>query len=201
MFGALLGLLSWALVSFAGHSAMLVLAMLCVAFGLRAIRLTELGSNERLHWPQVALVATAVTWTEARFLPGVWQWLPIAVTTGCWLHLLGDLLTPEGVPLLWPWRERLAIPVISHTDSWGETFVVVPGLGVAILALAWLHLKSRAAAGDASLRWTSRSSTRTSPATSASDCARSANATAAGVTPRRRSISSAAAAASRACSS
>ncbi len=146
MFGALLGLLSWALVSFAGHSAMLVLAMLCVAFGLRAIRLTELGSNERLHWPQVALVATAVTWTEARFLPGVWQWLPIAVTTGCWLHLLGDLLTPEGVPLLWPWRERLAIPVISHTDSWGETFVVVPGLGVAILALAWLHFATARAA-------------------------------------------------------
>ncbi len=126
LFGGLMGLLSWVLVTYGGRRAMLALAMLCAAFALRAVRLTELGSNERLHWPQIALVATAVTWTEARFIPGVWLWLPIAVAAGCWLHLLGDLLTPEGVPLLWPWRRRLAIPVIDHTDSWEETFVRGP---------------------------------------------------------------------------
>src|SRR6266540_1320947 len=146
LFGGLMGLLSWVLVTYGGRRAMLALAMLCAAFALRAVRLTELGSNERLHWPQIALVATAVTWTEARFIPGVWLWLPIAVAAGCWLHLLGDLLTPEGVPLLWPWRRRLAIPVIDHTDSWEETFVRGPGLGVAILALAWLHFATARAA-------------------------------------------------------
>lgn len=146
LFGGLMGLLTWALVSFGGRPAMLALAMLCAAFALRAVRLTELGSNQRLHWPQVALVASAVTWTEARFMPGVWQWLPIAVAAGCWLHLLGDLLTPEGVPLLWPWRERLAFPVIGHTDSWGETFIVVPALGLAILMLAWVEFASARAA-------------------------------------------------------
>jgi membrane-bound metal-dependent hydrolase YbcI (DUF457 family) len=150
LFGGLMGLLSWALVSVGGRGAMLALAMLCVAFALRAIRLAELGSNQRLHWPQVALVAAAVTWTEARFVPGVWPWLPVAVAAGCWLHLLGDLLTPEGVPLLWPWRERFAFPVIDHTDSWGETFVVVPALGLAILTLAWVQF---AAVRVAALGW------------------------------------------------
>jgi membrane-bound metal-dependent hydrolase YbcI (DUF457 family) len=142
LFGGLMGLLSWALVSFGGRRAMLALAMLCAAFALRAVRLTELGSNERLHWPQVALVATAVTWTEARFIPGVWLWLPVAVAAGCWLHLVADLLTPEGVPLLWPWRARAALPVIDHTDSWGETYLVVPTLGVANIGLAWVHFST-----------------------------------------------------------
>jgi membrane-bound metal-dependent hydrolase YbcI (DUF457 family) len=150
LFGGLMGLLTWALVTVGGRRAMLALAMLCAAFALRAIHLTGLGSNERLHWPQVALVAAAVTWTEAKFVPGVWQWLPLAVAAGCWLHLLGDLLTPEGVPLLWPWRERLAVPLIDHTDSWSETFVVVPALGVVIVALAWVHF---AAARTAALTW------------------------------------------------
>jgi membrane-bound metal-dependent hydrolase YbcI (DUF457 family) len=150
LFGGLMGVLTWLLVSYGGRRAMLVLAALCAAFALRAIRLTEIGSNERLHWPQVALVASAVTWTEARFIPGTWSWLPAAVAAGCWLHLLADLLTPEGVPLFWPWRERLEVPVIGHTDSWGETFVVVPILGLVILSLAWVHF---ATARAAALGW------------------------------------------------
>jgi hypothetical protein len=54
------------------------------------------------------------------------------------------------VPLLWPWRERLALPVIDHTDSWDETFIVVPALGLAILILAWAHF---ATARAAALGW------------------------------------------------
>jgi len=139
LFGLLMGALTGGLLRLGGRVAMLALALLCTAFALRAIRLTELGSNERLHWPQVALVAGAITWTEAKFIPGTWQWLPAAAAAGCWLHVLGDLLTPEGVPLLWPWRQRLALPVIGHTNDWGETFVVVPALGLIIVCLAWVR--------------------------------------------------------------
>ena len=150
LFGLLMAVLTWALVRYGGRPAMLATALLCAAFALRAIGLTELGSSERLRWPQVALVAGALTWTEARYIPGTWHWLPVAVAAGCWLHVLGDLLTPEGVPLLWPWRERLALPVIDHTNSWSETFIVGPALGVAIFSLAWVHF---APVRTAALSW------------------------------------------------
>lgn len=150
LFGLLAGGLAWALVRYAGRPAMLLLALLCAAFALRGVHLSDPVSERRLHWAPVALLAGAVTYVEARYLPGAWHWMPIAIAVGCWLHVVGDLLTPEGVALLWPWRERVAIPVLDHTNDWTETFVVVPVLGVLIFGLAWVHF---AALRSAVLTW------------------------------------------------
>src|SRR6266536_234302 len=150
LFGLLAGGLAWTLVRYAGRPAMLLLALLCAAFALRAVHLSDPVSERRLHWVPVALVAGAITYAEARYVAGTWHWLPLALAVGCWLRVVGDVLTPEGVPLLWPWRERVAIPVLDHTNDWTETFVVVPALGVLIFGLAWIHF---AAVRTAALTW------------------------------------------------
>ena len=51
-------------------------------------------------------------------------------------HLAADALTPAGVPLLWPWKRRFALPVCS-TGGLMEMVVVAATLG----ATAWLVLR------------------------------------------------------------
>lgn len=50
-------------------------------------------------------------------------------------HLAADALTPAGVPLLWPWKRRFALPLCS-TGGLMETLVVAAGLA----ANTWLCL-------------------------------------------------------------
>jgi inner membrane protein len=59
---------------------------------------------------------------------------PLAV--GYLSHLAADALTPAGVPLLWPWRQRFALPVCS-SGGLMEMAAVAAILGAA----AWLMLR------------------------------------------------------------
>jgi inner membrane protein len=60
----------------------------------------------------------------------------LVVTAFLWgqlLHLVGDIPTPDGVPLLWPIRRRpLALPYALAV--WGEPAITVTGL----LLRVWL---------------------------------------------------------------
>jgi membrane-bound metal-dependent hydrolase YbcI (DUF457 family) len=47
-------------------------------------------------------------------------WLLGAVVIGYGLHLLGDIITTEGIPLFAPIGGNLAIPIIGSTDHWRE---------------------------------------------------------------------------------
>jgi membrane-bound metal-dependent hydrolase YbcI (DUF457 family) len=60
-----------------------------------------------------------------------------AVALGCLLHVLGDCLTPDGCPLLWPAQWRVRVPLIPRTDGVLERWVLAPllTLGVVILAV------------------------------------------------------------------
>jgi membrane-bound metal-dependent hydrolase YbcI (DUF457 family) len=68
-----------------------------------------------------------------------WAWLPVAAGPGVGLHLVGDLLTAEGVPLLWPSRFRPAVPLLGHTDSAREQLVGAC-LSLALVGLAWVEI-------------------------------------------------------------
>jgi membrane-bound metal-dependent hydrolase YbcI (DUF457 family) len=133
-FGAAMGLAA-AVALTSRWVLMLVLAGFLAAAAIRAVEVRRIG------WPSAYLLAALATAAAARFLPGPWPWLPLAVTAGCWLHLAGDALTPRGVPLLWPLPWRIEVPLIDiDTDSWRERLVVAPGLGVAIVLLVWTHI-------------------------------------------------------------
>jgi membrane-bound metal-dependent hydrolase YbcI (DUF457 family) len=57
--------------------------------------------------------------------------LAVAAMSGWLAHLLGDALTKGGVPLLWPWAQRMSVPVLGHTGGVGERLVMMPALLVA----------------------------------------------------------------------
>lgn len=64
------------------------------------------------------------------------DWIWLAVTLGCILHLIGDFLTPEGVPLLWPINKtRFKMPVVGHTGDWRENGISFVCAGMTIVSL------------------------------------------------------------------
>lgn len=86
-----------------------------------------------------AAVAALGTFGTMHFLPELW-WLPWAVGFGVVGHILGDILTTEGVPIFYPLVPRLVIrlPILGRTDSTAEhvfAFLLAPAwLAVAYLA-------------------------------------------------------------------
>jgi membrane-bound metal-dependent hydrolase YbcI (DUF457 family) len=77
------------------------------------------------------------------------HWMPGAVLVGYGSHLLGDLVTVEGVPLLWPLSgRRQRVTVIGATDDRREHLVCL-GAGAlgAYLAVTLIAVPALAAAG------------------------------------------------------
>ncbi|WP_043157375.1 metal-dependent hydrolase [Aeromonas diversa] len=61
-----------------------------------------------------SLLATGlVLWGVQSSLPGGPEGVKKALLLGYLSHLLGDLLTPAGIPLLWPLRRRFALPLLQ----------------------------------------------------------------------------------------
>lgn len=108
-----------------------------VASGLLVLRMiVPLGFGRRGLLPLV-LVAAAGWWAwTAR--PGM-LWLPATAAAGVFLHLVGDMLTKEGVPLLWPAKLRIAAPVLGHTDSMREQALAAT-MSAGIAVVAWFLL-------------------------------------------------------------
>ena len=88
--------------------------------GLRIARPNATGARLALVVGTV-LVFTAggavwTGWFDPRLLP----WMTLI---GMVAHILGDLFTKEGCPLLWPWGYRMRLASIT-TESWVERYVV-----------------------------------------------------------------------------
>lgn len=86
-------------------------------------------------WSSLA-VAAAVTLAVARWVPDG-RWPAVAVIIGVSTHIAGDMLNPEGCPLLWPGPWRTGVPLFT-TGSLGErlaSVVMAGGVGW----LAWLR--------------------------------------------------------------
>lgn len=62
--------------------------------------------------------------------------LPVAVGVGYSVHLLGDMATVGGVPLLWPLKHHFSWPVLGHTGSKRE-LVATAGLWVIMGVLVY----------------------------------------------------------------
>jgi inner membrane protein len=116
--GALLAYLGWAK---RDHAALACGVLVAVA-GL-------LEHRGLLH--SLAALCAAV-WAAGRVAPGAGA----ALGLGWGSHLALDLLTPAGVPLLWPWGRRFSLPVVK-TGSRADRL-----LGVFLLAAAgWLWFR------------------------------------------------------------
>lgn len=71
------------------------------------------------------------------FLSGInLQAVPIAMMTGCAVHIVGDCLTNSGCPILWPLtKDRFSLRLFK-TGKWFETWVVFWGMTGATVVLA-----------------------------------------------------------------
>jgi membrane-bound metal-dependent hydrolase YbcI (DUF457 family) len=132
-----------------------VLAVLLVALALQALRLTRRG--RLAPW----LTSLGVAVLVALFSPEEWNWLPVAVGIGAAVHVLGDVLTTNGAPLLWPVRFRsprwvrrslvvddvwrpggsLALPLLGDTGSVRE-WLLATAVGLyAVVGVTWSALE------------------------------------------------------------
>ncbi len=133
-----------------------IMAVLLIAFAVRALKLT--GQRRWWTWSLSVSLAAAV----AVFAPEEWYWMPFCVGLGCAVHILGDLLTTRGVPLLWPlkfrsptwvrryrwmpfddvWRDggNISLPILGDAGSWREWVVMTPVSAYALLGVGWAAL-------------------------------------------------------------
>lgn len=123
-----------------------------VALTTFAFKVLKIAKTWLRAWLYGMVTGLALLW----FLPDADLWLPLSVTIGYGVHLLGDMLTIGGVPLLWPiplkppkalhnmpvinmvWKPNgyFAIPILGNTGSIAETILLFIMTGYVLVALA-----------------------------------------------------------------
>lgn len=109
-----------------------------VAAGLIVAALGSIGRG-RPGWIANLGVSTAAGWWHAELAAEALAMIPAAVTIGVLVHILGDLVTPGGVPVPVVWlhrRRRIAVPIL-RTGGFLERAVLAPTL---CLVAGWLVL-------------------------------------------------------------
>lgn len=136
-FGALCYLVGISSELFGTNVPSMVLMFVLAAFTFRGLNLVPPRASGTFKGVMVILEAAALTYAMTYFMPTTWWWLGLAGAMGALIHLLGDMLTPEGVPYFWPARWRASIPIIAHTGNVMEKFLISP---LMLLALGWMIL-------------------------------------------------------------
>ncbi|AGL15819.1 metal-dependent hydrolase [Actinoplanes sp. N902-109] len=127
-FAALVGWGTTSLATAYGKWAVVGIVFFMAGLGLRGL-FDEWA--ERAGWVIVTLSAAVIAWFTAANLPGErgYPMLGFAVAVGCVVHLFGDMITKNGVPILWPipinrrmWRmigipNRIAVQVGGKTET------------------------------------------------------------------------------------
>ncbi|TFC14571.1 metal-dependent hydrolase [Cryobacterium algoritolerans] len=112
-------------------------------------------------WPMAWSIGLVGAGGITVFAPERPDWFIVCITLGYGVHLLGDLLTTGGLPLLWPWVPKpprawrkvpvlnriwtsgghLAVPILGNAGSLREWALLIPvtlyvGYGILFAALA-----------------------------------------------------------------
>lgn len=111
---------------------------------------------QRAGWVIVTLVSAGATYYAFLSLPADrgYPMLGLAVGVGCFVHLMGDIVTSAGIPLLWPiptgrrmWR-MIGVPNAIAVEVGGRVEVLVLRALFAVVTLA----AAAALLGPAALR-------------------------------------------------
>lgn len=103
----------------AAYGKWAVIGILFFMFGL-ALRGLFDDWAERAGWVIVTLASLAAAWFTFLTLPGDrgYPMIGLAVGVGCFVHILGDMITRAGVPILWPIPlKRRMWTMVSLPDS------------------------------------------------------------------------------------
>lgn len=117
-------------------AAVQIFCALLIGIGLRGLGIGVRGP--RIGWGGIVNLVLNAGLLGGFALLGVrYEWIGIAVGLGCLTHLLGDCITTEGCPLLWPWMARFSIPFVPSTGGRVERWLVTPLLLAAIVVLGF----------------------------------------------------------------
>jgi membrane-bound metal-dependent hydrolase YbcI (DUF457 family) len=132
----------------------LIILGIFLHLGLGGLFVKPIGKARSKFGPYLMMIFTAgITLAIAWFLGEIgettatYPWLGIAVGFGWVMHLLGDMITKMGVPVLWPipWRGRLwwnfATPSFMRITAGGtiENVIIFPILIILTIGLAIWH--------------------------------------------------------------
>lgn len=125
---------SWAVFALAGFLAYTLMLM----FGLSVSKRSGLGDG--IYLAQAAVLVAMAVW----LIPGLWWWMPFAVTFGALMHCLEDMCTDGGLSafLLPLARVRLHIPLSGVTGGFREAVIAAAGF-VALLWVAYATVQGR----------------------------------------------------------
>lgn len=154
-FAALMVGLVTLLASHFSKNAQLPIAFIGFYLALMVLRLAPRhgsGAGEFIYLIEAAGL-TAVTY---HFISD-WRWLPWAVGFGVIGHIVGDILTVEGVPILYPLAKSFVVrlPLLGRTDSareHGALFLLGP-------AIAWVAFATILGHDWYSIAWVSSPNT------------------------------------------
>ena len=129
-----------------------LLCMFLINIAAKALKLFP-KSGFLTNWIFGLVMAGLVT----VYAPEQWTWLPMSMLIGVAVHIVGDLVTTGGVPLLWPlvirppkalrrvpflrsfWRPNgaLSIPLLGRAGSKREWLLLIPVSAYAMVGL-WM---------------------------------------------------------------
>lgn len=115
--------------------AVQVFVALLIGFALRGLAIGVPG--RRIGSAVVNAMVNAGLLGGFALLRVEYRWIGFAVGLGCLVHLIGDCITTEGCPLLWPSLRNFTVPVVPSTGGRVERFLVTPLLLVAMAVLAF----------------------------------------------------------------
>ena len=127
------------LLTLGGNKASIITMFFLSTFAFRGLGLVVPFMPSAWKNFTVILQAAALTFVMVKWMPGTWWWLGLAASMGCIIHLIGDSLTPEGVPWFWPNKYRFSIPIISHTGNIMEKAIISPIMTGIVFWLVYLR--------------------------------------------------------------
>lgn len=109
---------------------------LITTFFMAALALDALHIKPRKH-PVLGtvilsgIVTAIVAWISPA---GDYSWIAWPLALGALAHLLGDLITPGGLPLL-PMKGRFSLPILPSTGGFMETRLLTPVMVLAVFVI------------------------------------------------------------------
>lgn len=144
VFAVLAGLVTTAIVQTSQGTALGVLMFVFAGLAVRGLMHTWSARKDAILITAASLLLTVVCWAWAGDQPTNAAAFGMAVMIGCVTHYLGDAITEQGCPMLWPlplygktWHP-VAPPKLLRMQTGGkvELLLVGPGLTVAAAVLS-----------------------------------------------------------------
>ncbi len=113
-----------------GMVALSVIMILCLAGAVRIMKIPG-WIDDVLPIP---VVLGIVVLTPIRL-----DVIPVAVMLGCFIHILGDMVTPMGCPIYWPLAKKNVRFNLFKTNGFTERYIVTPLVIVIVIAeFVWM---------------------------------------------------------------